>query len=379
MASPDPDSGSPAEADSEPAVPALLDLPTPLASWLAAAFRSFSLRELVVVTALVGGVPFAVSVAIAFGAGFGVRFLTTGSVHLWTAGLFGGGLTVGWWAKRYPELWRRLRPVFDVPAAEYRGVVRPRIAAVYDLRRPLPWVTAVLAVGAVYDAVSVAPLVIDVRGAAPSPADPGLSVCLPLDWCVAWLAAINYTYGVVSVAGLVVAVHVIVGHLRLVDDVMELPLRDARTAAADLAPLARFNVVVSAGWFVSLAFGTVLLIAGRYDPWTDPVYLSTFLFLFLLGFVLFAVPQLSIHDGIQAEKRRILNDIGSEYERIHGDISSRDGVDSPDAVSVRLEALEARRRSVAGIRTWAYDLPGLVSLALSSVLPLLLQFGQTVA
>lgn len=374
----DPSSGETSEADAESA---LSDVRPPVASRLIAAFRSLDRRGLFAVSLLVGGVPFAVSAVIAFRGGFGLRFLTTGSAYVWTAGLFVGGLTFGWWAKRYPEVWVTLRPVFGVSDDEYRAVVRPRVAEMYDLGRVLPWFPVVLLAGVIYDLVLVgAPYVIYVRSADPrvSAAAPG--VTLPLDVYVDWLGVINYAFGLVSLVGLLIAVHVAVVHVRLVSDVMRLRIRDVRTAAEELTPLARFNIVISLGWFASLTFGMVLLIVAEYDPWTDPLFLSTFLLVFLFGVVLFAVPQLSIHTALQSEKRTLLAEIDATYEHLYTGLSGTDDSETPpEDVSIRLDVLEARRRNATEIRTWAYDLPGVVSLLVSSVIPLILQFGQMIA
>jgi hypothetical protein len=373
----DPSSGENSEPDAELA---LSDVRSPVASRLIAAFRSLDRRSLFAVSLLVGGVPFAASAVIAFRGGFGLRFLRTGSVYVWTVGLFVGGLTFGWWAKRYPELWVRLRPVFDVSENEYRAVVRSRIAEMYDLGRVLLWFPVVLLSGVIYDLVLVgAPYVIYVRSADPRVSVAAPTVRLPLGVYADWLGVINYAFGIVSLVGLLIAVHVAVIHVRLVSDVTRLRIREVRTAAVELTPLARFNIVISVGWFASLTFGMVLLIATEYDPWTDPLFLSTFLLVFLFGVVLFAVPQFSIHTALQSEKRTLLGEIDAKYERMYEALSSAgDSAHSPEDVSTRLDVLEARRRNVTEIRTWAYDLPGVVSLLVSSVIPLILQLGQMI-
>ncbi|OYR38376.1 hypothetical protein DJ82_12405 [Halorubrum sp. Ib24] len=378
----EPGGDSSAGENSEPdAEVALSDVRSPLASRPIAAFRSLDRRGLFTVALLVGGVPFAASAVIAFRGGFGLRFLRTGSVYVWTVGLFVGGLTFGWWAKRYPELWVTLRPVFDVPENEYRAVVRSRIAEMYDLGRVLLWFPVVLLSGVIYDLVLVgAPYVIYVRSADPLVSVAAPTVRLPFDVYAYSLSVINYAFGIVSLVGLLIAVHVAVIHVRLVSDVMRLRIRDVRTAAVELTPLARFDVVISLGWFASLTFGMVILIATEYDPWTDPLFLSTFLLVFLFGVVLFAVPQLSIHTALQSEKRTLLGEIDAKYERMYEDLSSTgDSEHSSEEVSTRLDVLEARRRNATEIRTWAYDLPGVASLLVSSVIPLILQFGQMIA
>lgn len=374
----DAETGHSGDGESEGDSPAaLLDVQTPTASRLIAAFHSFGWPELLAMSLVVSGVPFAVGAAIAFRARFGPQFLTTGTVYLWTAGLFGGGLTFGWWAKRYPVLWAKVRPVFDERDSEYRTVIRPRVARMYNLGRALAWFPVVLVLGVTYDLVLVgAPYVIYVPSADPEVTASGAVVCLSSDACVAWLGVVNYVFGVVSLVGLLIAIHVVFNHLRLVSDVMELRLRDVQTAATELTPLVQFNVGISAGWFISLTFGMVLLIVGRYDPWREPLYIATFLFLFLFGVALFAVPQLSIHGGLEAEKRKLLGEMDAEYTELYEEVADSDDTDATEELSVQLDVLEARRRNAKEIRTWAYDLSGVMSLLISSVLPLLLQFVQ---
>lgn len=358
---------------------------SPLTSRLLVAFQSFGHRELIVVALGIGGTPFVVGLLIALGGGFGPAYLTTGTVYLWTFGLFGGGLTFGWWAKRYPELWRKLEPVFDVPEDEYRTRIRPRIGRMYNLGRPLLWFPVVLALATIYDWVLVGVrFLVYVPESIPADVSAaGPLVTCPLGYCITWLSVVNYAFGVVSLVGLLIAIHVVFTHLRLVGDVMDLPLRDVGTAAADLTPLARFNTVISAGWFVSLTLGIVLFTVGRPTKrlsesiWQDPLLGSGLLFVTLFGFVLFAVPQYSIHGALASEKQALLDEIDAEYDGLYEDVATTDAAaTSFEQVSVQLDVLDARRRGVKEISTWAYDLPGLTSLLLTSGLPLFLQFVQ---
>lgn len=360
------DEGS--EADT---APELLDVETPLASRLLAAFESFGRGELLGVALLLSGVPFVVSLAIAVSQGFGSQFLRTSAVYLWIAGLFGGGLTFGWWGKRYPELWVTLRAVFDVPDSEYRAVVGPRLARIYDLKRAMVWLPGVLMIGGIYDlVVSGAPYIIYVPEAM-------ILMQLPSGVLLGWLDVINFIFAIVSLIGIMIAIHIVVGHIRLVSDVMSLPLRDIQTASAELMPLARFNIIISAGWFLSLTFGMLLLLMGGSEVQSDPFFVISFMLVFLFGVVLFAAPQYSIHTGLLSAKRDLLETINTEYDRLYAAVSgTADTADPVGDVSVQLDVLEARRRNAKEIPTWAYDLPGVASLLLSSVIPLLLQFGD---
>lgn len=346
----------------------LINVEDPLVSWLLRTFHRFDRRELIGVALILSGIPFVVSGIIAFLGGFVLKFLTTVTVYIWTAGLLGGGLTFGWWAKRYPELWMTLRPVFDVPDDEYRAVVGGRITNMYNLKRALLWFPVPLVVGVIYDTVEGANFLIYVPEASPVPR--------------LLLSAINSTFGIVSLLGLVIVIHVVFNHLRLVRDVMQLRLRDVQTAAADLTPLAWFNMVISAGWFITLTFAFLLLETtpdflyqlnfSRVLFVEDPLISASYLFVVLVGFVLFAVPQYSIHVGLKSEKQVFMDEINTEYERLYEDLSSTDdATNSTDQVSVRLDVLEARRRNGKEIRTWAYDLPGVISLIATSMVPLI--------
>lgn len=334
----------------------LINVEDPLASWLLRTFHRFERREIIGVALIVSGIPFVVSGIIAFLGGFALEFLTTVSVYIWTAGLFGGTLMLGWWAKRYPELWMKLRSSFDVSDSEYWAVVRPRIAKMYDLRRALLWFLIVGMLAIINWVVAI-----------------GLTVRM-----------INFTYTSVSLLGLMIGFHVVFTHLRLVSDIMELRLRDIQTAAAELKPLARFNIVVSVGWFINFALGIMVLRTGlssedfssvlsfvEKNPLGTVLLLSAFLF----GFMLFIIPQYSIHARLRSEKQTLLDEIDTEFDRLYEDVSSTDGAtNSFDQVSMQSDLLDARRRSAKEIQTWAYDLPGIVSLISASVVPILSLF-----
>ena len=358
----------PSDENAEIGFSELINARDPLASWLLRTFHRFDRRELIGVALIVCVIPFVVSWIVAFLGGFVLEFLSTASVYIWTAGLLGGGLTFGWWAKRYPELWMKLRPVFGVTDDEYRSVVGGRITNMYNLKRALLWFPVLLVMGVIYDFVE------------------GINVLIYTPEAIAahWilLSAINYTFGAVSLLGLLIVIHVVFNHLRLVSDVMELRLRNVQTAAADLTPLARFNIVISAGWFISLAFAFLLLETtpdflyelnfSRVLFVEDPLIGAGYLFVVLVGFVLFAVPQYSIHTGLKSEKQAFLDELDAEYEQLYEDLSSTDdATNSSDQVSVQLDVLEARRRNGKEIRTWAYDLPGVISLIATSVVPLI--------
>lgn len=368
------------DGGSEDAAPAtLIDVPTPHASRLLVAFRSLDRRGLIALALLVAGIPFGIGLGLASLGGFWRAFLWNGSVYIWTAALFGGSLTFGWWANSYPELWQRLEPVFDVPTDEYRAVVRPHIGRMYSLWRPLRWFPVIFLLGLTYDVVLRAPYLIFVPDKAVNdPADVAFhdyAACLA-DYCAGLLGVINFVFGIVSLLGILLAINIVINHVRLVDEVMELPLRDVEKAADELVPLARFNVIFSVGWFVSLTLGLALLSVGtQLAAWKDPLFSTSLLFMTLLGFVLFALPQVSIHDGIQAEKRRLLEEVDATYDELHKEFAAADGR-SLEELSVQLDMYEARRQRVKEIRTWSYDLPGLLTLSVTSVVPLLLQLVQ---
>lgn len=345
----------------------MIDVHSSRTSRLLVTIRSFDRRRLFALALLYSALPFVASLVVAAHAGFDGQFVRTASVYLWTVGLFGGGLTFGWWAKRYPELWAKLRPVFDVTAEEYRAVISPRISRMYDLGRPLQWLPLVLSAAVIYDfVIEGVTVLIYVRG-----------VPVPGEHVPLWLGAINYTFGVVSLVGLLIAVHVVAHHLRLVNEVMELPVRDVQTAADELVPLAWFHVVIAAGWYATFTVGLALLIAGPQEAWRAPFLTAGLLFVTLLGLVLFAVPQFFIHTGLQSAKRAIVTDLDEEYDELYEDVAATgDATESLDEVATQLDLLEARRRNVKEIRTWAYDLPGLLSLLVSSVVPLLLHLVQ---
>jgi hypothetical protein len=360
--------------------PGLLGVDNPVASRLLGTFRSFERRELIAVSLAYSAVPFVASLGVAAHAGFADAFLTTVSVYLWTAGLFGAGLTFGWWTKRYPGLWTELESVFDVPEDEYRSILRTHVGRMYDLSRILLWFPVVFVAAVIYDfTIDAVTVLIYVPQANPHFELPSVdpTVCVLPDTCIAWLWVINYSFGIASLVGLLIAIHVLIQHLRLVDEVMNLPLRDVQTAAEELTPLARFNTVLSVGWFATLTLGLVLLIAGPQDAWRDPFLSSGLLFVTLLGFVLFAVPQVSIHAGLQSAKQELVNGMDEEYDELYEDLSGTDDeADSLEELSTQLDVLEARRRNAKEIPTWAYDLPGSISLLVSSIAPLILQFAQ---
>jgi hypothetical protein len=91
--------------------------------------------------------------------------------------------------------------------------------------------------------------------------------------------------------------------------------------------------------------------------------LTILLFVFIfLGIGLFFLPLTSIHGKMQAEKRRLMREIGSRYPRLDkGQSEAREtttleSVNSALARLTALQELEMLDRKVAALPTWPFDI-----------------------
>jgi hypothetical protein len=111
-------------------------------------------------------------------------------------------------------------------------------------------------------------------------------------------------------------------------------------------------------------FGGLLLTDLLFSTFLPPSATGTasFLVLVLLGVVLFFLPLNSIHAKMQAEKRRLMQDVVARYPRLNQDQSQLKGTATMDDVHTRLARLtdlqevEMLDRKIASLPTWPFDI-----------------------
>jgi len=111
-------------------------------------------------------------------------------------------------------------------------------------------------------------------------------------------------------------------------------------------------------------FGGLLLTDLLFSTFLPPSATGTasFLVLVLLGVVLFFLPLNSIHAEMQAEKRRLMEEVVARYPRLNPDPSQPKGTATMDDVHTRLARLtdlqevEMLDRKIASLPTWPFDI-----------------------
>ena len=111
-------------------------------------------------------------------------------------------------------------------------------------------------------------------------------------------------------------------------------------------------------------FGGVLLTALLFSTISPPTIenLWPFIIFLLLGVAFFVLPLNSIHERMQAEKRRLLREIGTRYPKLTGDDSEMvkaatlDDVQAGLARLADLQEVEMLDKRISSLPTWPFDI-----------------------
>ena len=199
-----------------------------------------------------------------------------------------------------------------------------------------------------------------------------------------YLSAINYLYGSVVLFIVIAGIHGGAHFLSIATRITDLPLRNVDTAAERLEPIAKFSISVSTSVFA----GVILLLivysrligaaSGRVDAIIDYalVVILVIAGLIFSGILVFWLPQMAIHARLREAKQERLSAINDEYVALSERAQKES--ESVDHITTELEVLDARRRNVKEVETWAYNLPSLLPLVGSGVASTILWITQFV-
>jgi hypothetical protein len=323
-------------------------------TWFSSLFPSHDLSRMVLVSA---GISFGLFVAGYAIATIGnLPYLTISEGYLGAFGVFWMLICLGVADTLYVNVWNDVRSAFAVDDDTYQAVVEPHLAHIHDTRRIL-----------VYTAALVVPYLVVVSLIYL----PGSTLREP---------AVRVFLGRTSkyppsVAGALVLVLIgsanavlfaticngFVNHLKLVQDVLELPFRDVYASASDLKPVAGFTIASATVWFTGVSLVVLWIHAGI----SGTVGIAFIAVLVLTGLVLFLAPQLILHDALMDAKRTELATIRGEYREMYQ--QAKENAD--EDVSLQLQLTDRRLENAKAIRTWVYNLSAIGKLLAAAVLP----------
>lgn len=314
------------------------------------------------VAAVVGVTVFLLGYALALNDGFGGEYLRSPSVSLALIGSVGGMVLLLWGAKYHLKVWEDVRRCFAVSDEAYDDLVEPVLKRAYDSRRFFTeyLFALILTVVINWELHIPIPYAITVDS-------------IPQFAPNFYLSLINYLYGAVVLFIVIAGVHGGAHFLSLAARITDLPLRNVDTAADRLEPIAKFSIFVSTSVFA----GVILLLivysrliaaaSGQVDAIIDYalVVILVIAGLIFAGVLVFWLPQMAIHARLTEAKQDRLSAINDEYVALSE--RSQKESESVDHITTELAVLDARRRNVNEVETWAYNLPSLLPLVGSGV------------
>lgn len=293
-------------------------------------------------------------------------YLSDPTFYLGSLGLFFELIILAQWSRRYIDMWARFEAVFANDQQRYTERIHSGLKRIYNRYTPF-----VLFLG--YH------VFVTVFYFGPGPFD--------------LHAAIRFIYVTFLNFLAIVAIYSFYAHVVLIRDILRLEISDDIGKAADeLKPLADFSLIICVNWFLALSvlvvyFGNITSVQTQV-----PVYLTDLLetvittvdyvalaqfgyiilifFLLCLGLLVFFIPVWLVHVSLQDKKKKRIDDIDQDYlnkieEWDNKSITSDQAIDD-------LDVLERKRQYIVGLGTWPYDLPTLVKLVTSAVIPTLL-------
>lgn len=270
-------------------------------------------------------------------------FMSDPGVILGALGLVFGFILLGQWGERYIELWKIVRPAFDVENEEYRAAVRRNLDNLYG-RDHIPFLMFVVVQVGVYGVYGHE---------------------LPAGYLhVGFLHFLGVT-----------ALYSFYRHTVTIRSVMEMPLTDISRARSILAEIADYSVAVCLNWFGALA--AVSIYIGFFMGLNRNIgvfYAILIAFFVAIGLLVFAIPVVLIHEALVEAKSQRLRELRQEYDTLFDEWQTDTLAGDP---SVGLEILETRRRNVETLSTWPYKLASVGKIAVGSVVPAAISVIQT--
>ena len=270
-------------------------------------------------------------------------FVRDPGVTLGALGLIFGFVLLGQWGERYIELWKTVRPAFDVEDTKYSAVVQENLDRLYG-RDYVPFLLFVVVQISVYGFFGHE---------------------LPAGYLhVGFLHFLGVT-----------ALYGFYRHTVTIRSVTAMDLTDLSRARPILSEVADFSVAVSLNWFGALAVLSIYI--GYFmglDREIGLFYAILVVFFVAIGLLVFAIPVVLLHEALVDAKHKRLRELHQDYDTLFEEWRTDSLEGDP---SVGLEILETRRRNLETISTWPYQLVSVSKLALGSVVPPLISVVQT--
>lgn len=272
-------------------------------------------------------------------------FVRDPGVTLGALGLVLGFVLVGQWGERYIELWKTVRPAFDVDDEQYADAVRRNLDSLYG-RDHVPFVLFLIVQLGIYGLYGHE---------------------LPAGYLhVGFLHFLGVT-----------ALYSFYRHTVTIRSITAMDLTDLGRARPILSEVADFSVAVCLNWFGALAVLSIYLgVFMGIEREIVLVYAFILVIFVAIGLLAFTIPVVLLHDALVNAKQERLRELHQDYNELFEEWRSDDLVGDP---SVGLEMLETRRRNIQKLSTWPYQLASLGKLALGSVIPPLISVIQTVS
>jgi hypothetical protein len=332
-------------------------------NWLHTLFAVGDYEHVPAVAAVASGALFVALFVLSAALGLGREYLDPStflgsSAYLGCAGVFVVLVVLGRWTVDYADVWRTVEPCFAVDEQSYEAFLDDRLRRLFDVR-------PVVVLFVVFEPV-FAFAVNDLN---------------PLVRTNTTLFVINATLVFLGLT----ALYMLVVHFVTVDRAMRLEFDNVYTAARRLEPLVQFGVDTAFWWFVGLSLVAtyywlqlsdtlqqVVSLVGvevASGPLLGAVGHAVLLgLLILFGLALVVVPTWRVHVALTAAKKDLLADVDSRYHEIV--VGWTTNARGTDEVATALGVAEQAHASAERIRTWPYDVSGLLGLLVSSVVPL---------
>lgn len=326
-------------------------------------FEIFPCNNYLLVSGLISFLIFLIALIISFIANFPLQFLCTVPIYLANLGIFFVLVYARWGSLNYLHMWDEIKECFEVTDKEYYEVVDKWLRKIFSNKK----------IFIIYFLIII-PICYGTLRFFESESEEKFNIIprlLPDVWYVhdAYLifkVSIIIIYAIPILLLLITPIWGFLGHILLTNEIGKFPISEIYTASQKLKKLANFSLVCSVGWFV----GVSLIIICLRDSLVNPIALYSTIFLTFVGLIIFFIPQISIHSVLEKKKNDILLKIEKEYEEVLKVLLSKERETNVKKLIAKIDALERIKSYTENKKTWIYDVPTILRLALSSALPI---------
>ncbi len=313
-------------------------------------------------SALLGIFIFLVGLVISFLARFSMEFVSSVPIYLGSFGIFWTSACLRWGTLHCVDMWNQVRDCFEVSDEKYFETVDTWLERIFNSNRMF-----------ILYMLVIVPVCLGVFFYFKSETEVSFRI-IPKIFSDIWYIQDSFLYLKISIIilyaififlCLIAASYGFVCNILLTREIGTFPISDVYTAAQKLRIFSTFHLVCSVTWFV----GVSLFIIVFRENLMKPLAAYWVIFLTLIGFLMFFVPQVSIRSALEKAKREVLVRLGEEYSGIFKTLLLNKKSKDLGKLATKLEMLERMQIYAESIRTWIYDITTISRLVISSLLP----------